>query len=343
MSANSVFLLVLLAFLITAIVALIVSVKWGLKWAGVADISYAKAFGTYLLFLLASVFVGISIGAIVFAGGIAVSELALNVLGFIGQLVMPAVVIAMVYHVRLWKAFLASLPYCVVSIGLLAFSFGVMRPFLYEAFSVPTNAMAPTILGDHLEAPCPDCGSPAYGAAFANGPRIPPDGLPLICSKELKTVRVVNPSSTSLDGDRILICKLLAPRRWDLIVFRFPGDPSVNYVKRVVGLPGEKLEIRDGAIWINGEKMKPPESIRGIQYSPTVEWNGQPRPGPGSNPVELGPDEFFVLGDFVDQSSDSRFWEQGAPGHPPYAVPESHVVGVVINTYWPPSRWRSFR
>jgi signal peptidase I len=128
-----------------------------------------------------------------------------------------------------------------------------------------------------------------------------------------------------------------------LIVFRFPADPSVNYVKRLVGLPGEQLEIRDGGIWINGERLEPPESIRGIRYSPTIEWNGQIHSGPGSDPVTLGPDEYFVLGDFVDQSADSRFWERGAPGHPPYAVPESHLVGVDINTYWPPSRWKSFR
>jgi signal peptidase I len=128
-----------------------------------------------------------------------------------------------------------------------------------------------------------------------------------------------------------------------MIVFSFPGDPSVNYVKRLVGLPGEKLAIQDGAVLINGEKIEPPESIRGIRYAPTIEFGGTVHSGPGSVPVVLGPDEYFVLGDFVDQSADSRFWEQGAPGHPPYAVPTSHMVGVVINIYWPPSRWTSFR
>jgi len=127
------------------------------------------------------------------------------------------------------------------------------------------------------------------------------------------------------------------------MVFRYPADPTEIYVKRLVGLPGEKLAIRDGAIWINDERIEPPASVAGIHYSPTVEWNGQPLSGPGSQPVELGPDEYFVLGDFVDQSSDSRFWDQGAPGYPPYAVPESHIVGVVVNIYWPVHRWTSFR
>ena len=148
---------------------------------------------------------------------------------------------------------------------------------------------------------------------------------------------------TTHEGDRILVSKLIEPKRWDLMVFRYPEDPSVNYVKRLVGLPGEKLAIRDGAIWINDEKMEPPASVAGIRYSPTIEWNGQVHSGPGSEPVELGRDEYFVLGDFVEQSSDSRFWQRGAPGHPPYAVPESHIVGVVVNIYWPINRWTSFR
>jgi signal peptidase I len=128
-----------------------------------------------------------------------------------------------------------------------------------------------------------------------------------------------------------------------MIVFRYPADPAVNYVMRLVGLPGEKVEIREGAVWIDDKKMDPPASIAGIRYSPTIEWHGQVHSGPGSQPVELGSDEYFVLGDFVDQSSDSRFWQRGAPGHPPYAVPESHIVGVVVNIYWPINRWTSFR
>jgi hypothetical protein len=108
-------------------------------------------------------------------------------------------------------------------------------------------------------------------------------------------------------------------------------------------LPNEELAIRDGAVWINGKKLTPSESIRGIYYSPTIEYGGRTYSGPGSVPVKLGADEYFVLGDFVDQSADSRMWEEGAPGYPPYAVPESHIVGVAINIWWPPRRWTSFR
>jgi signal peptidase I len=165
----------------------------------------------------------------------------------------------------------------------------------------------------------------------------------MICSNEFKPVFVSDFPNEIVGGDRILACKFIAPRRWDLVVFRYPEDPATKYVKRLVGFPGEKLSIRDGAVWINGEKLDPPESLTGIQYSPTVELYGQVYSGPGSEPVQLGPDEYYVLGDFVQLSSDSRLWKRGAPGHPPYAVPESHLIGVVINIYWPINRWRSFR
>jgi signal peptidase I len=167
--------------------------------------------------------------------------------------------------------------------------------------------------------------------------------MPLICSKEMKTVHVKNTPQLRGGGDRLAACKLLQPRRWDILIFRLPSDPTINYAKRVVGLPGEKLEIRDGSVWINGARLEPPAAIRGIHYSPTIESHGQVYSGPGSVPVELGPDEYFVLGDFVDCAADSRMWERGAPGHPPYAVPASYIVGVAINIYWPPSRWTGFR
>jgi signal peptidase I len=142
-----------------------------------------------------------------------------------------------------------------------------------------------------------------------------------------------------------MVCKLLRQRRWDLIVFRYPGDPTINYVKRLVGLPGEEIFIKEGSVWINGERLEPPESLPGLTY--VTEFPQAPiQPeiwGTPARPAKLGEDEYFVLGDFSQQSSDSRLWTTGAPGHPSYAVPGSYVIGVVTHIYWPPSRWRIFR
>jgi signal peptidase I len=218
-----------------------------------------------------------------------------------------------------------------------------LRKFAYEAFLIPTNGMAPTLLGEHWEAPCPRCGAPAYSSPIDSKAQFVVDGALMVCSKERRSVTVTDLPKVRAGGDRILVCKLLAPKRWDVAVFHYPAEPSFKYVQRIVGMPGEKLEIREGAVWIDGKKLDPPESIRGIHYSPTIESHGRTYSGPGSVPVELGPDEYFTLGDFADASSDSRLWENGAPGHPSYAVPESNIVGVVINIYWPPGRWTSFR
>ena len=65
--------------------------------------------------------------------------------------------------------------------------------------------------------------------------------------------------------------------------------------------------------------------------------------GSNGEPVVLGEDEYFVLGDFSLQSMDSRLWETGAAGHPAFAVPKSHMRGVVTHVYWPPECWRILR
>ncbi len=138
---------------------------------------------------------------------------------------------------------------------------------------------------------------------------------------------------------------LYRPRRWDLIVFRFPEDPTTVYVKRLVGMPGETITIRNGAVFANGTQPAPPVDAGPLHYLAKMEnWHGRNSLwGSADRPAALASDEYFVLGDFSAASNDSRLWEVGAPGHPSYAVPTDHIVGVVTHIYWPPSRWRAFR
>lgn len=343
MSANQVFLVVLAISIIVSLYLHVASIKWGLHWTNTANISILKAFGLLVVIVLVQWLTMVVVSLVLVGINVKVGGIAEGIIGIALQFAAASFSLAIIYKVSARRAAIAALPLFFVSIGLVLIAFFVIRPFAYEAFSIPTNPMAPTLLGEYVEAPCPNCGQPAYTTPPDQFSHAFPEGLQMICGKERQAVYVKDAPKEFGHGDRITVCKFVKPKRWDLIVFRYPGNPSVNYAMRLVGLPGEKLEIKDGAIWINGERMEPPESIREILYSPTVHAYGKEYSGPGSVPVELGSDEYFVLGDFVDAASDSRMWERGAPGHPPYAVPASHIVGVVINIYWPPDRWTSFR
>lgn len=150
------------------------------------------------------------------------------------------------------------------------------------------------------------------------------------------------PRRDPIRGDRVFCASFLKPQRWDLAVFQAPHDPQVNYVMRVVGLPGETVYVADGSVFANGERLIPPGAISQIVFSERAGGLDAIN-GTRENPAVLGPDEYFVLGDNTDTAFDSRHWQSGAANHNRFAVPESHFVGVVATIYWPPKRWKSFR
>ena len=134
-------------------------------------------------------------------------------------------------------------------------------------------------------------------------------------------------------GDRFIVEKLTRdPRRWDVIVYfvapQLAGSAqsrgSVKWCKRVVGLPGERLVLKDGALYVNDVAVAPPVAITGryhLSASPGIYNEG--------DMIQLGRDEFFVIGDNVERSADSRM-------HGP--VKRSDIVGIVDLRYWPPRR-----
>ena len=101
------------------------------------------------------------------------------------------------------------------------------------------------------------------------------------------------------DGDQLIVDKITYrfqdPERFDIIVFPFHYKENTYYIKRIIGLPGETVQIADGAIYIDGEVLQ--ES-----YGREVMQD----PGIAAEPITLGEDEYFVLGDNRNQSSDSR-------------------------------------
>jgi signal peptidase I len=110
--------------------------------------------------------------------------------------------------------------------------------------------------------------------------------------------------------------KLNDPNRGDVIVFRFPPDPSQDpYIKRVIGLPGEQVRIDDGRVYINGVRIS----------EPYLKMN-TPRSGEWTVPE----DALFVMGDNRNNSSDSRVWGM---------LPMVNVIGKAIFVYWPPENW----
>ena len=139
-----------------------------------------------------------------------------------------------------------------------------------EPFIVPTNSMAPTLIGWHKTATCPHCGQTMIV------PALPPDekdnALHMyldrlgVCSNCFKSSEPGETSVDTLSPDRFMVNKLFTPQRWDIIAFRYPKNPSVKYVRRLIGLPGEEVLIKDGAIWVNGAKQTPPESIVKLEF-----------------------------------------------------------------------------
>jgi signal peptidase I len=143
---------------------------------------------------------------------------------------------------------------------------------------------------------------------------------------------------TLVNGDRFLTIKSFDVHRWDVVAFNPPAHPNMVYVNRVVGLPGETVELIAGKVNINGVPLNPPGS-----WGPYQSTLPPPRIGNGcqGHPITLGGDEYYLLGDNSPIAGDARYWS-AAPHHQPGAVSRGAIVAKVTRIYWPPSRWRKF-
>ncbi|MCA9149748.1 MAG: signal peptidase I [Planctomycetales bacterium] len=137
----------------------------------------------------------------------------------------------------------------------LAFLF---RAFEAEAFVIPTGSMAPTLQGRHKDLNCPECGFLYRTGATADMDGLTDNVQAVKCPMCFYTVAIDprNPQHKSHSGDRILVNKFAyeapfgEPDRWDVIVFKYPGNAKQNYIKRLVGLPHETIRIRHGDIFV---------------------------------------------------------------------------------------------
>jgi signal peptidase I len=123
-----------------------------------------------------------------------------------------------------------------------------------------------------------------------------------------------------VDQERIFINKFVyrfgfsSIDRGDMVVFWFPGDPTKSYIKRVIGIPGDEVEVTDGKVFVNGRPLHEdyvPEEYRDHSYFP---------------PRRVPEDQYFVLGDHRSSSNDSRSWGW---------VPRRYIYGKAVFIYWP--------
>jgi signal peptidase I len=158
-----------------------------------------------------------------------------------------------------------------------------IREFVVQAFKIPSGSMIPTLLvGDHI-----------LVNKFTYGIKIPLTGQVLIPVHE--------------------------PARNDIIVFKYPLNPSQDFIKRVIGLPGDRVEISNKKLFING---KPFDHDHGVFLDNHV-MNEGPRDNFG--PVTVPSHSLFVMGDNRDNSADSRFWK---------FVDYKNVLGKAFVIYW---------
>jgi signal peptidase I len=149
----------------------------------------------------------------------------------------------------------------------IAFVFAfLIRTFEAEAFVIPTGSMAPTLMGRHKDLKCEKCGYPYQvndsEKLDGNGQFIKSAGITrCTCPMCRYTMEVNDKNQPPYSGDRIIVNKFSyqfeEPKRWDVIVFYFPGRASDNYIKRLAGLPGETLRVHLGDVWTRNDTVNP--------------------------------------------------------------------------------------
>ncbi|MCX6639000.1 MAG: signal peptidase I [bacterium] len=184
--------------------------------------------------------------------------------------------------VRDWAEFLVTLTIMVFFI----------RTTVVEAYRIPSSSMEDTLLiGDFLMV-----------NKFLYGIRTPDwIGIPF--------------TKVGFDVPHTRLPALREPRHGDVIVFKYPRDPSQNYIKRCVGLPGDTLQVKDKILLVNGKVFPNPPKAKFTDWRvcpPAIQQRDIFPPGSGNRdnygPVIVPPGQYFMMGDNRDNSSDSRYW-----------------------------------
>jgi signal peptidase I len=163
-----------------------------------------------------------------------------------------------------------------------------VRTWVVQAFKIPTGSMENNLLiGDHL-----------LVNKFVFGPTLNPVEAVLLPVRDV--------------------------RRGDIVVFKYPDEPERDFIKRVIGLPGETLELRNKKVYVNGQVLDEPY-VHFLEAAPDgqeiTSFDVRERYGP----VRVPDGQYFVMGDNRDNSQDSRYWG---------FLPRSYVKGKALMIYW---------
>jgi signal peptidase I len=166
-----------------------------------------------------------------------------------------------------------------------------IRTFVVQAFKIPTGSMEENLLiGDHL----------------------------------LVNKFVLGPTSNAVERALLPVKEI---KRRDVIVFKYPEEPDRDFIKRVIGLPGETVELREKKVYINGQPLDEPyvhfltAPAGDSEFHEVTSFDVRERYGP----VTVPPNQYFVMGDNRDNSQDSRYWG---------FLPRDYVKGKAVVIYW---------
>jgi signal peptidase I len=191
----------------------------------------------------------------------------------------------------------------------------VLRTFFIQAYKIPSGSMEPTLLvGDHI-----------IVNKLAYGFRLPDSFFGL------------TPLADEIPYGHYLFT-LGKVHRGDVVVFVYPQDETKDFIKRVIAVPGDTIEIRDAAVYLNGKRAPDPHASFDVPLSEREPGNRRDFYGPTTIP----PGEYFMMGDNRDHSYDSRFWG---------LVDFNQIEGHALFIYWSwdsdstslvPIRWSRF-
>jgi signal peptidase I len=155
---------------------------------------------------------------------------------------------------------------------------------------------------------------------------------PYLC--ELFIMHTANMSPTIEPSDRFIACKIIQPRRWDIVMYWNSSPKPTRFCQRLIALPGERLRFDDGTIFINDQPVVVPAVIAGKCHATITSMPTLPARYADGQTIVLGPNEYFFMGDHTEISYDSRFVGP---------TDRSKLVGVVDVIYSPLNRFRVLR